>query len=220
MSRRRRSAPELKRPGARLEPRSRFILFCEGLKTEIEYFAAIRRVCSSTLIAVETHGGQGDPYTIAKKAIERAKELGLTRQGRRRKNSFEEGDQIWAVFDRDAHCRFNEAVANCASSNVRVGRSNPCFELWLILHEEFYDRYEHRHDMQKKFAELRPEYDPDGAKTPDCDDLVKRAQLAEERSATQLKRREKEDKPFGNPSTTIGQLTYEIRQANSRAVRP
>jgi hypothetical protein len=172
------------------------------------------------LIEWEIHGGAGVPYTIAEKAIEQAKSLGLTRHSRRRKDSYEENDQVWAVFDRDDHPRFEEAVANCETANVRVARSNPCIELWLILHERDFDRYEDRHDMQKILAELRPEYDPDRAKTPDCDDLVKRVDAAERRSKTQLRRRAEEDNPHGNPSTTVGQLTREIREANARAARP
>ena len=217
---RRRVTPNLRRSRSSREPKRRFTLFCEGANTEVEYFEAIRRVYSSTLIEWEVYGGAGVPYTIAEKAIEQAKSLGLTRHSRRRKDSYEENDQVWAVFDRDDHPRFREAVANCETANVRAARSNPCIELWLILHEQDFDRYEDRHTMQKVLAELRPEYDPDGAKTPDCNELVKRVEAAEQRSETQLRRRTEEDNPYGNPSTTVGRLTREIREANVRAARP
>ena len=220
MKRSRGKAPQLKRSRPSLDPKRSFTLFCEGANTEVEYFEAIRRVYSSTLIKWKIYGGAGVPHTIAEKAIEQAKSLGLTRHSRRRKDSYEENDQVWAVFDRDDHPRFEEAVANCETANVRVGRSNPCVELWLILHERDFDRYEDRHAMQKILAELRPEYDPDGAKTPDCDDLVKGVDVAERRSETQLRRRAEEDNPHGNPSTTVGQLTRKIREANARAARP
>ena len=130
----RRRTPKLKRRKPRLEPKRRFILFCEGEKTEIEYFKAIGRTCSKTLIALETHGGVGVPKTIASKAIEKARSLGLTPKSRRKKDSYEERDEVWAVFDRDDHPRFDEAVRECEQQKVGVGRSNPCFELWLILH--------------------------------------------------------------------------------------
>ena len=115
MKRSRRSTPKLKRKNPRLEPKRRLILFCEGEKTEIEYFEASRRICSSTLIAVETHGGVGVPYTIAEKAVERAKALGLAPRSRRKKDSYEERDQVWAIFDRDEHPRFKEAVMKLKS---------------------------------------------------------------------------------------------------------
>ncbi len=220
MTRSRRKPPQLRRSKHSREPKRRFILFCEGAKTEVAYFEAVRRACSSTLINVETHGGVGDPSVIARTAINRAKFLGLTPHSRRQKDSYEKRDQVWAVFDRDEHSRFNEAVANCESQNVGVGRSDPCFELWLILHEQDFDRPEHRHAVQKMLAKLRPEYDRDGPKTPDCNELVKRVEAAERRSEIQLRRRIKEDKPYGNPSTTVGRLTREIREADALAARP
>ena len=215
----RRSAPKLKRKNLRLEPKRSFILFWEGEKTETEYFNAIRRTCSKTLIAVETHGGVGVPKTIAEKAIEKARSLGLTPKSRRKKDSYEKRDQVWAIFDRDDHPHFDEAVRNCESQNVGVGRSNPCFELWLILHEQDYDKPNDRHAMQKALAKLRPEYKLNGAKTPDCADLVKRVEAAEQRGAKQLQNRESGGDPYGNPSTTVGRLTRAIREADLLATK-
>ena len=59
------------------------------------------------------------------------------RGSRRSKDSFEENDQVWAVFDRDEHPRFDEAIALCDGHGVLVGRSNPCFELWGNTVSEF-----------------------------------------------------------------------------------
>lgn len=210
-------APDLRRRGARREPRRRFILFCEGRNTEPAYFDAIRRSCKSALIAIETHPGVGVPYTIATRAVEHARELALGRRSRRRKDSFEKADQVWAVFDRDEHPRFNEAVAFCESNGVGVARSNPCFELWLILHEQDHDRPDHRRAAQARLAELRPEYDADRGKMPDCNDLATRVEQAEVRADTLLRRREQEDSPYGNPSTTVGRLTRAIRNAHEDA---
>ena len=215
----RRRTPRLKRRKPSLEPKRRFILFCEGENTETEYFKAISRICSSTLIAVETHGGVGVPYTIAEKAVERAKALGLTPKSRRKKDSYEKRDQVWAIFDRDVHPRFKEAVMKCKEQNVGVARSNPCFELWLILHQRDYDKPNDRHAMQKALAKLRQEYDPDGSKTPDCDDLVKRVEEAERRAERGLRNRETGGAPYSNPSTTVGRLTHAIREADRLAAK-
>ena len=209
----RRSVPELKRRAAQLEPRRRFILFLEGSRTEPAYFDALKRACRGALIELEIHGGVGVPYTIAEKAIERSRELGLSPRSRRRKDSFEARDRVWAVFDRDEHPRFDEAVELCRVHGVGVGRSDPCFELWLILHEQDYDRPNDRRAMQGELQALRPEYDAGGAKMPDCGDLMARVADAERRGEDQLRRRELEGRPFGNPSTTVGRLTREIRGA-------
>ena len=162
---------------------------------------------------METIPAVGVPYTIAEKAVEHARELGLNRRGRRKKDSFEENDEVWAVFDRDEHPRFDEAVALCERHGVNIGRSNPCFELWLVLHEQDYDKHENHHDMQKVLESLRPEYDKDSGKMPDCDEMVTRREIAEERGERQLQSREQGRNPYGNPSTTVGRLTRAIREA-------
>ena len=148
---------------------------------------------------------------------DRARFLGLSRRSRKALNYFEKGDEVWAVFDRDEHPRFNEAVTLCEQAGVRVGRSNPCFEVWLILHIEDFDRPDDRHAVQAHLAKLRPEYDQRGAKTPDCADLVAQVDKAEQRAETQLNRRENEGNPYGRPSTTVGRLIRAIREADQQA---
>lgn len=214
-----RGGSSLKRRRHKREPKRRFIVYCEGRNTEPAYFAAFRRTFPDALIEVETVPAAGVPQTIAAKAAAKAKSLGLNRGSRRKKSSFEEGDEVWAVFDRDAHPNFNEAVNICLQAGVRVGRSNPCFEVWLILHEADYDRPDGRHAAQAHYEKLRSDYDRDGAKTPDCNEIVTRVAEAEERAETQLARRESEDAPYGPPSTTVGHLTRAIRTAAESAKR-
>ena len=218
-SRRERRSLNLRRGKYQREPKRRFILFCEGKNTESEYFRAIGRTCTGALITLEIVPAAGVPFTIAEKAVARARADGLIPRRRRKMSSFEEADQVWAVFDRDEHPRYDEAVALCEQTGIHVARSNPCFELWLILHEQDYDRYETRHDMQRILEGIRPEYTRDHGKVPDCDDLVSRVEQAEQRAAVQLSRRTESDDPFGNPSTTAGRLTNEIRMADQRSTR-
>ena len=214
-----RPAPDLKRRRSRREPKRRFILFCEGKNTEPEYFDAIKRAYGSALIDVEIVRAVGAPYTIAERAGDRARSEGLARNSRRQMNSFEETDQVWAVFDVDEHPRFNDAVTLCKQIGVRVARSNPCFELWLILHEQEYDRPETRQRMQRRLEQIRPDYARKRGKAPNCAELVTRVEQAEQRAEAQLMRREDSGIPFGNPSTTVGHLTCQIREANSLAAR-
>ena len=210
----RRHTPDLKRRGPRHEPKRRFVLFCEGARTEPAYFDAIKRGCASTLIAVEIVGAAGVPMTIAERAVEEANIRG---RRRRKRDSFEEDDEIWAVFDRDRHPHFKDAVTRCERHGVGVARSDPCFELWLILHERDYDRPCDRREAQRELERLRPEYAGSGSKTPDCADMVRRVEEAEKRAEAQLHLREEEDAPFGNPSTTVFRLTRAIRDADERA---
>ena len=189
------------------------MLFCEGSNTEPSYFKALKRTCTSALIGVEIVSAAGVPSTIAEKAVERVRSQ---RRGGRR-NSFEEPDQVWAVFDRDEHPHFKKAVDLCESNGIYVGRSNPCFELWLILHERDHNRYETRHQMQSILGDLRPEYDTRRGKTPDCEEMISRVEDAEQRAEELLRSRREDGNPYGNPSTTVGRLTRAIRTADSRA---
>ena len=153
----------------------------------------------------------GVPMTIAQRASGQMK--------RRGRNSFEAKDQVWAVFDRDEHPNHEAAVRMCEQNRVGVARSNPCFEVWLILHEREFDRPDGRHAVQRHLKTLRPEYDPDNGKSCDCHDLVSRVEDAEARAARQLDLRHREGVPFGPPSTTVGQLTAAIRAAAQASQR-
>jgi RloB-like protein len=93
---------------------------------------------------------------VARQATERIRAESLGRRRGRGLNSFEEGDQVWAVFDRDDHEAFQEAVNRCEQVGVFVGRSNPCFELWLILHQQEYDRPDGRDAVQAHLQRLCP----------------------------------------------------------------
>lgn len=213
----RRHAPDLRRRSHRREPKRRFIIYCEGRNTEPAYFHALRRTCADALIDVETIPAAGVPYTLAEAATRRARELGLSRRSHKPLDSYEERDEIWAVFDRDEHPRYPEAVALCEGVGVGVGRSNPCFEVWLILHEADFDRPDDRHAVQSHLRRLRPEYDPANGKMPDCADLVGSIEQAERRAEAQLVRRENEANRYGRPSTTVGRLTRAIRDAAEKA---
>ncbi|KAB8183256.1 hypothetical protein FH608_049290 [Nonomuraea phyllanthi] len=45
-----------------------------------------------------------------------------------------EREQVWAFFDRDDHDLVEESYARAKAAGVKVAYSNPCFELWLLLH--------------------------------------------------------------------------------------
>ena len=206
----------IKRQKSTREPKVQFTLFCEGKNTEPTYFSAIKKVFKDALVSIESRGGVGVPITIAQEALKFARSKGLTRNSRRNQNLFEENDEVWAVFDRDEHERYKEAVNLCETNGIGVARSNPCFEVWLILHEQDYDRPDDRHQVQKELRRLRPEYNPAGAKMPNCKEMVARVRDAEARGEVLRQRREGEMKPHGRPSTTVGNLIKAIREADRR----
>lgn len=205
----RREPPDLKRRAGKREPKRRFVIFCEGAKTEPAYFTALKkRYPQIEIVLMKDHGV---PDTLARMAVEQAKRL--RREGT---NSFEQRDEIWAVFDRDQHPKFDEAVQRCESNRVGVGRSNPCFELWLILHHQDYDKPDGRHAVQAHCERVCDGYDKHSSKTPDCSGLLAHVEAAIKRAEDQLARRKNEGEEFGCPSTTVGNLVQAILEAAAR----
>lgn len=208
-----RKVRDLRRTVSKKPPKKKFIIFCEGRNTEPEYFRSLRRICQNALIDIEPIGGVGTPATIAARAIDDARERGLARNSRKRLNSFEASDEVWAVFDRDQHPYFIESIQQCEAHGVHVARSNPCFELWIILHLNNFDSPDDRHAVQRALRQMRPEYDPSQGKIVDFDEIVKGVEDAERRADEQLKRRIAEGGQHNPPSTTVHYLTVRIRKA-------
>ncbi len=189
-------------------PKRKFILFTEGRNTEPGYFEALSRHLGGALIELEIIKAAGVPMTIAQSAATRAK----VRKGR---SSFDETDKVWAVFDRDDHHKVDEAIAKCRGAKVGVAYSNPCFELWLILHREEFHKPDGRHDVQQHCGQLFDGYHVNGGKILDWLSILAEVELAEARAEAQLAKRKEEGEPPGPPFTTVFELTREIRLAHA-----
>lgn len=161
----------------------------------------------------------GVARTVAERAIERVNALRRRERGRRGVSSYEESDQVWAVMDRDHHPEFENVIAMCRARGVEVARSNPCFELWLVLHLDDFDKPINSRDIQARLHELLPQYHHRQSPKPSFDSLLDKVPDAEQRAARQLEARVAERDPFGNPSTTAGCLTQAIREAHEFAAR-
>lgn len=194
-----------------LEKRPVFYIFCEGEKTEPDYFRALKEslIPNSKLNLKFPYSG-AVPYTIATQAVEFKSRL------QRQVRSFKRHDQVWAVFDRDHHHKFNEAVRLCRNNDVLIGRSNPCFEIWLILHLQDYDALDdNAQDVKSHFRKLlrsQKKWKKDNYYS----ELVKYVEDAESRAIDQMKRRRQDNNEYGVPSTTVGHLTVAIRRVNEQ----
>ena len=214
---RRRRRERIVRSAPTRQPKVQFTLFCEGRKTEPQYFKALKSYDSGSLISIQFGDKGRAPITLAEKAVRFVKSARLTRGKRGRRNLFEEHDQAWVVFDRDEHERFHEAVSLCERNGIGVARSNPCFEVWLILHMVDYDRQDDQHLVKREFHRLLSEHGHESTGGTVFEQLMVAIEYAEERGAKLNRRREEEGQPYGRPSTTVGELTKAIRQACDRA---
>ena len=118
---------ERKRPFERRvetqEPKVKFLIVCEGEKTEPFYFEGFR-VKSAKLII---KGAGDNTVNLVRIAL------------RLREEQAKEGppyDQVWCVFDRDDFPaeHFNEAFAVAKEHRIEIAYSNQAFELWYLLH--------------------------------------------------------------------------------------
>ena len=101
----------------------RFLIVCEGEKTEPVYFDGFR----IPSVYIETLGLGKDPLELVEHA-----------QSMRSKNRY---DQVWCVFDKDDVLpdRFNQALALAKRHAIKVAYSNQAFELWYLLHFHYCD---------------------------------------------------------------------------------
>lgn len=210
---------DLGRKPSRRTPKAKFYIYCEGKNTEPQYFRAVRDFLNGALIDVITFGDVGDPRRIATEAIAKSKMIGCGPEIKRKHEEFAENDQVWAVFDRDNHHHFEEAIRLCKINRVYVAYSIPCFEVWFILHCVEYYRCDDQKNVQKFLKSLRPEYDPDKGKCVCFRDILSEVEVAEERAKRLLEIRRAEGNIFEAPSTTVFQLTSSIREAADRNVR-
>jgi len=197
----RHSPPNLRRKTRAVkEPRLAITIYCEGGNTEPDYFRRFAQEHGNRLVEVEIIGPAGVPMTLVKKAVEEAK-----RRRRKQRNSFEERDQIWVAFDADEHPHVPEAIRMAEEHNVSVAFSNPCFELWGIVHLVDYEFNKplHRHEAQRLLKTLMPKYDPHGSKVFDYPLLSPRYEAACKQAANMDRCRIEESSPAGNPFTSV-----------------
>lgn len=202
----RRPLPKISRTLGDRKPKRRFFIFCEGKKTEPAYLKILQDKYEKflTLIIKEACGEPSAISTISSETANRLKKS---------ENLLEKTDQVWAVFDRDEHFHFDRAIEHCRINDVFVARSNPCFEVWLILHYVDYNRPVSRHDAQRCLERICPEYDRTKRKYVTNASILDRIDAAEIRAQRSLQNREEEGDPFGAPSTTFHHLTSALKRA-------
>src|SRR5580698_2567227 len=128
--------PLRRRTGTR-QPKKTLIVFCEGEKTEPQYLEALKRQpeirdAAAVDLRIETGHGGAVPLTLVKLAID-ARIRAMEEKS--------EIDEFWCVFDVEwptNHPGLNHAIHLARENEIRLAITNPCFELWLILHFKDY----------------------------------------------------------------------------------
>lgn len=125
------------------------MVFAEGLKTEEAYIVDwYRHHRDKILVTVDDF--RGGPLQLVEHAVD-AKRSASAEAKRGRGRAY---DQYWCVFDVDEHPGIPQALALAATHGIEIALSNPCLELWFILHFEDQMAFIHRHDAQDRSEAL------------------------------------------------------------------
>lgn len=124
-----------RRPPSR-QPLHRLLLVCEGEKTEIQYFKAFQHDARNPRVHVEVAHDKSEPLKVVEAAV-RFRDDARAEAARQHDRNLE-WDEVWAVFDIDEHLHVAEARALAERESIHLAISNPCFELWALLH--FHDQ--------------------------------------------------------------------------------
>ncbi|WP_298916804.1 RloB family protein [uncultured Nostoc sp.] len=179
------------------EIRQRFLIVCEGSKTEPNYFRSFR--VPKNVAEIDVQGVGENPS----KLVQSAKEL--NKQG--------EYDQVWCVFDRNSWTieDFNNAIKNAEAHGFKVAYSNEAFELWYVLHFEFLHTGIPRSDYPRKLTSLFGRTYQKNSETI-YDELFEKQAIAIKNAENLLKQYNSQIPAKDNPSTTVHLLVKELNK--------
>jgi hypothetical protein len=179
------------------------LIVCEGEITEPCYFKELRHLFKSPLELVVLPGGT--PKTLVERAVQ--EKNSAEQDARRRKDENLKYDETWCVFDIDEHPFLAEAQQQARDNNISTAISNPCFELWVVLHFQEQRAYIDRQAAQHLCRTHMPRYE----KRLPCVELLSRYEDALRR-AIELEQWHRSRGTAGtNPSTGVHKLTEKIK---------
>lgn len=198
-----------RRPGRRtpfLDPRPVILIVCEGERTEPEYLRGFARACRNPRVRIEIAPEHGVPRTLVTIARDHKKraEAAAKSQG----NDNLAYDAVWCVFDVNDHPRLADARQMARDNGIHLAVSNPCFELWLLLHFRESPGMQHRERIRQLLSDHVPGYD----KKVEFTTYSAGHGRAEKRAEQMDRKAEQAGEPGRNPSTGVYRLTRAIRE--------
>lgn len=129
-----------------------YLIVCEGTKTEPNYFKSLKKELPQGVVTacqIDIEGTGRNTQTLIDEAIRLRSEY--------EDSSGRKLDKLWVVFDRDSFVSndFNNAINRCRELNPEIGCawSNEAFELWYLLHFNFYNNAVSRKNYQDLIEE-------------------------------------------------------------------
>ncbi len=198
------------------------IIVCEGKETEYGYFEAIRQSMRLRTLQVEViHPNATDPRSIVSAAIEYKQERIDDDRWRENNDDPQQNDTVWAVFDGDEHLQhapqnWNDAIQLAENNDVNLAVSNPCFELWYLLHYQNQNANINRNNAKQILRNHIPNYEKSDTLYPDP--LENLTNNAISRAEQLSQRTEADELPFyTNPSTGVYKLVRSLLKLKDEA---
>lgn len=204
MSRRNRE----RRPGRRdpyRKPKPIILIVCEGKRTEPESFLGFSKANRNPRVDIRIAPERGVPLTLVKTA--NSYKRGATRLARGSRDVNLLYDSVWCVFDVDDHPNIPAARDLARTVGIRLAISNPCFELWLLLHFRGDPGPQDRATISRMLDEIVRDYDK-GVDYSVYADGYERAKM---RAENLVEAAENANDAGRNPTTDVFKLTELIK---------
>ena len=198
---------------ASIEKEKSFLIICEGENTEPEYFKSFPVKTAN----VNSYGLGSSKMALVKYVISIVKE------------DNDKETENWVVFDMDIQSDnvvsdkedYENAIKLAESKGIKVAYANDAFELWFLLHYQYFDNKWTRHEYYKRLNELWDcNYDKEGKRLVFCKQIYSTLQKDErasqekaiERAAKLLEEQEEVRLSDKNPATSIHLLVEELNK--------
>lgn len=179
-------------------------MLVEGAVTEEAYLLLWKRRLRRRAL-VDIPDFRGTPMALVEKAVELKKaEEKDDRRGRGPMH-----DEYWCVFDVDTHPYLREARELADAHGIQLAISNPCIELWFLLHFAEQTAYI---ECDQASRLVKPETGPGKGLSPDAlEALGDRFEIARERARRLEDKHHGDGTPApGNPSSGMWRLIDSI----------
>lgn len=191
------------------EPRRIIRVLTEGRVTERDYLKILEK--QNLQIKIDLAESGMAPLTLVQRARQHTKR---SKRAKHRTGS-PDFDEIWCVFDVDDHPNVRQAQQEARDSHIRTVISNPCFELWLLLHKQDQTAHIDRRDLQKKCRELGL-MDGKRIQSEATPMLLEAIEAARRRAVALDKRHEGNgSEPNSNPSTNAWEIAHAVLQLDA-----
>jgi hypothetical protein len=139
--------------------KQKILIACEGSKTEPVYFKSMKNELRSPTLEITVLDNQGktDPGNIIEILIEKRQQI-------KYEKGWTKNDAAWAVFDGDEHIEksrksWETAINRANSQKINLAITNPCFELWYLIHFQEHLAQINRDKLVKLLNKHIPDYD-------------------------------------------------------------